>query len=468
MKALALLFLKLPTVAAIPQHSREWGHAWDQRSEAETLASTHEDASFSTRMMESLGSYSMPTHPPTPASKPPAAPTSPAIWRKVGGDVMALPNEYSSPASTALSSDGSVIAIGVLDESNLLRGEVYVHILKNSSDGSQEWEPLGQVLEGADDNDIFGTSVALSGDGTVLAVGATQFANAYGSVPTGGGYATVYSYQGGMWAPHGKIVGTDSIDGDAFGVQVALSQDGTVLAVLAANYDYGGDPVGYANVYHFNGDSLDWDLVDTIDHWERRYGDMVMDLSGDGRVIALGDTSDSVAGSIRAWSCAVETGCERQGQEITGVDYEDLIGSSVSLSENGKILAVGSPGSNDCEPTCVNVKVYEFMIGSEPVWTQIGQALSGDMGFGNSLKLSGDGASLVVNGPLCYKKGRDCAFEGYIDYQPIIQLYRLNAIGVWDMVGSPLEAELLDFSSDGSTLAAHDKAFVVSGYRLDD
>ena len=108
------------------------------------------------------------------------------------------------------------------------------------------------------------------------------------------------------------------------------------------------------------------------------------------------------------------------------------------------------------------------MLGSEPVWTQIGQALSGEMGFGNSLKLSGDGASLVVNGPNCHTEGGDCGYEGSTDYQPIIQLYRLNATGVWEMVGSPLEARLLDFSSDGSTLAAHDQAFVVSGYRLDE
>jgi hypothetical protein len=469
MKALALLLLTLPTVAAISQHGREWGRAWDQRSEAEALASVDEDASFTTRLMETLGSYSMPTHPPTSASKPPAVPTRPTIWRKVGDDVMELPYEYSSPASAALSSDGSVMAIGVLDESNLFRGEVHIHKLRNSNDGSQVWEPLGQLLEGADENDNLGISVALSGDGTVLAVGATQLGRSFESAPTGGGYVVVYSYQGGVWVPRGQPVGTDSTDADAFGYQVSLSQDGTVLVVLAANYYSGSlwdNPVGYAKMYHFNDGSLDWDFVDTIDKWSN-VGFLTMDLSGNGRVIALGDSFDGISGSVRAWSCDIETGCESLGQEITGVDYEDLIGSSVSLSENGKILAVGSPGSNDCEPTCVSVKVYKFKLGSEPVWTQIGQALFGEMGFGNSLKLSGDGSSLVVSGPLCGLED-DCAYEGYTDYQPIIQLYQLNAIGVWEIVGSPLAAELLDFSSDGSTLAARDKAFVVSGYRLDE
>ena len=158
-----------------------------------------------------------------------------------------------------------------------------------------------------------------------------------------------------------------------------------------------------------------------------------------------------------------------RGQELTGDDYEDNIGSSVSLSEGGQFLAVGSPGSMDCAyntPSCVNVKVYQYGRGSEAVWTQIGQQLTGAMGFGGNLKISGDGSLLAVRVPVCNVDGGDCFYASEGDYDMKTQLYALSDDGIWVKKGSPLDADLMDFSTDGSTIAARINESSIDVYQL--
>ena len=406
-----------------------------------------------------------------PTPRPTKRPTTrPVTWDKV--DPNAFNPEIMGDTSSALNADGSVVAIGFTRNTFQYRGRVYVYKLTNVTEGSQQWSSMGLELDGVNVSDSFGTSVALSGDGNVLAVGATQVGmdDNGNFVTVGGGYVSVFSFQEARgWIPRGAPVRAGLNTSDGFGYDVALSLDGMVLAVLATNFPFSADtPVGYAKIFHFNATSLEWDLVDRLEKWSGS-GDMSMSLSGDGSVIAVGDTFDGISGSIHAWSCDVATGCERIGQEIIGEDYEDMIGRSVSLSENGEILAAGSPGNYDCAwntPSCVNVKVYRFVRGSNPAWTRVGQRLTGEMGFGRVLKISGDGASMVIHVPVC-RLVDGCSYASESDYDSVIQLYRLNATSAWVKVGLPVKADLQAFSSDGSMIAASDFGYV-SCYQLDE
>lgn len=60
---------------------------------------------------------------------------------------------------------------------------------------------LGSDIDGEGENDQSGFSVSLSGDGTVMAIGAPYHGN--------GGHVRVYEYSGGSWSQ----IGAD-IDGD--------------------------------------------------------------------------------------------------------------------------------------------------------------------------------------------------------------------------------------------------------------
>ena len=91
-------------------------------------------------------------------------------------------------------------------------------------------------LDGAP-HDLFGTSVALSPDGTRLVVGAVQsfpIGNPNANDPNGGqpGYVKVYDWTGTDWKQlGGTIIGVDNFD--QLGYKIALSPEGDRLVVAS-------------------------------------------------------------------------------------------------------------------------------------------------------------------------------------------------------------------------------------------
>ena len=108
-----------------------------------------------------------------------------------------------------------------------------------------DWVQLGGDIDGEAAQDRSGSSVALSADGTRLAVGAI-FNDGNGD---NSGHARVFEYNGADWAQLGEdIDGEDA--SDQSGASVALSADGTRLAVGAyVNSGVNGDFSGHARVY---------------------------------------------------------------------------------------------------------------------------------------------------------------------------------------------------------------------------
>ena len=147
--------------------------------------------------------------------------------------------------------------------------------------------------------------VALSADGTVLAIGA-PYQNG------GPGYVRVHDWDGALWVQRSGDLGGDST-GDRFGRAVALSADGSVLAIGAP---LSSNSRGYARVFDWNGAQ-----------WVRRSGDLDGDgaddrngesvaLSADGSVVAVGawyrGTTKAAPGA-----CACTTGPTRRAYTQT-------------------------------------------------------------------------------------------------------------------------------------------------------
>jgi hypothetical protein len=84
----------------------------------------------------------------------------------------------------------------------------------------EQWTQQGQVLS-VDSSDYFGQTVSLSGNGQVLAIGATD-----------ADYTSVYDWSGKWWVQRGANIPGEASE-DKFGSGVALSADGNVLAVGA-------------------------------------------------------------------------------------------------------------------------------------------------------------------------------------------------------------------------------------------
>ncbi len=137
-------------------------------------------------------------------------------------------------SSVAISGDGAKVIVGAPSK-NSARGTTYVY-----SGVSFAVEQRLTASDGAA-NDNFGSSVATSGDGAKVIVGATG-KNGY----RGGAYA----YDGANFATEQTI---DGASGDLFGNSVAMSGDGTrAIAGAPGTYDFSvGYPRGKAYLFVF-------------------------------------------------------------------------------------------------------------------------------------------------------------------------------------------------------------------------
>ena len=80
-------------------------------------------------------------------------------------------------------------------------------------------------------------------------------------------------------------------------------------------------------------------------------------------------------------------------------NYGDQSGSSVSLSSDGSVVAIGAPCNQDAGRNAGHVRVYKNQSGT---WTQVGQDIDGDVTggwYGSSVSLSSDGSIVAIGAP---------------------------------------------------------------------
>ena len=144
-----------------------------------------------------------------------------------------------------MSADGTRLAVGAFFNDG--NGDISGHTRVFEYNGT-DWAQLGGDVDGEAAGDRSGRSVALSADGTRLAVGAI-FNDGVGGNFINSGHVRVFDYNGAAWTQIGEdIDGEDA--SDQSGASVALSADGTRLAVGAyVNGGVNGDFSGHARVY---------------------------------------------------------------------------------------------------------------------------------------------------------------------------------------------------------------------------
>uniref|UniRef100_A0A7S0TAA0 Uncharacterized protein n=1 Tax=Pseudo-nitzschia delicatissima TaxID=44447 RepID=A0A7S0TAA0_9STRA len=268
---------------------------------------------------------------------------------------------------------------------------------------SEEGEE-GTVLKGIPGIDEhYGQSIALSDDGQKLAIGAPDAFN-------GAGIVRVYERQGGSWVSVGSLLGRNY--GDQFGSSVALSSDGRVLAVSEPSFDgNSGDMTGNIRTYVFSpfgyvfmGQEIEGE--DASD----QFG-IGLALSSDGRRLAVGaphhDNADGdtrlVSGTAKVFEWSEEDnewlsiGNGVDGTPLIGTDDRDRFGWSVDLNDDGSLLCVGAP-RNEIHGGYVQC----FEVSSDGAgWRQVGETIQNidglvryDDQFGASIKVSRDPSGL--------------------------------------------------------------------------
>jgi hypothetical protein len=142
-----------------------------------------------------------------------------------------------------MNSDGTKVLVGVRyeDTGGADAGSAYIFAY---SSGSWSQEAKIQASD-AQANDRFGYSVSMSSDGTKVIVGAWL-------EDTGGtnaGAAYIFAYSSGSWSQQQKIQASDKQADDYFGTSVAVSGDGTKAVVGATFEDTGASNAGSAYIF---------------------------------------------------------------------------------------------------------------------------------------------------------------------------------------------------------------------------
>ena len=213
-------------------------------------------------------------------------------WLQRGTDLDGTSPDAWFGYSVALSLDGSIVACGGVwdDAAGFRSGQARIFHWNGTT-----WNQLGTTINGQTD-DYFGESIALSGNGTVVAVGAAN-----------GNYCEVYRFDGIDWSQVGQTI--NGVANSRFGHSIALSQNGGVIIIGAILDDSRGDDAGLALVYRLTSDSV-WVQVgndlngDAPEDW---FGYSVA-ISADGTRIAVGgprhDGRALNAGRVRVYQLA--------------------------------------------------------------------------------------------------------------------------------------------------------------------
>ena len=290
------------------------------------------------------------------------------------------------------------LAVGApgFDDNDDRPGYVEVYYEQSDSAGSWKWELVG-TFEGETNGDLFGKSVSLSQNGEMLAVGAPGW---YDSDDRPG-YVRVYMKEDDEWTQLGEAIEGDA-NGDMFGWSVSISSDGTTVAIGApTNDDFSGYVKVYEAVEDGDGGVARWQQVgqDIDGENEVDLSGWSVSLSADGMTVAIGavynDDGGVDSGHVRIYNL-IDDEWEKIGEDIDGQNPGDEFGTSVSISSDGLTVAVGAPYNNDNGDFSGKVQVYRLIDG---YWIQVGQDLIGaaiEDFLGWSVSLSNDGKTLAI------------------------------------------------------------------------
>ena len=279
----------------------------------------------------------------------------------------------------------------------LRNGALQLRIDTRNARGPLRIDPLiqqGEKLTGSGEvgSGLFGSSVALSSDGSTALIGA-PFDN--GLV----GAAWVFTRSGETWTQQGEKLKGSGESGDSwFGSSVALSSDGNT-AVIGGTGDNG--LVGAAWVFTRSGETWTQQgekLKGSGESGDSWFGSSVA-LSSDGNTAVIGGTGDnSHVGAAWVFTRSGETWTQ-QGSKLTGSGEsgESEFGSSVALSSDGNTALIGGIGDNK------EVGAAWVFTRSGSTWTQQGSKLTGSgeissAFFGYSVALSSDGNTALIGG----------------------------------------------------------------------
>mmetsp|Transcript_8828 Transcript_8828/g.13262 ORF Transcript_8828/g.13262 Transcript_8828/m.13262 type:complete len:340 (+) Transcript_8828:789-1808(+) len=324
---------------------------------------------------------------------------------------------------------------------------------------------MGNTILGDPDEGSFGNSLALSADGEHIAIGSERYDKYLGRV-------NVYTFTERDWLQLGQsLVGKCRKDSVGWGI--SLSTNGESIAVGGYNGDKNTDDDNTANSEQ--GYTMIYKYKNKRDKWlplgKKIFGETPdeedgtsVDLSGDGKTVIIGGPyfGKGYLGRARVFKYGkAENTWEQVAKDMIGEVGEGEYGTSVSMSLDGSVIAVGSGCYYFCNHNGKNGPyvgyVDVFKINKKDTkWKQLGNRIfaskSGYKDFGNSVSLSNDGKTVAFG-----------AIES--DGKMSTKVFQFNN-KKWDKVGetiygggdySQYSSQHVALSGDASTLVVGDR-----------
>jgi hypothetical protein len=358
--------------------------------------------------------------------------------------------------SVSLSADGNTLAIGAplerssatgingnqTDNTRTNSGAVYIFSRTANTWSQQAYVKASNT--GSDDH--FGVSISLSADGNTLGVGATGESSSSTGIngnqgdksAVASGAVYVYSRSGTNWSQQAYLKASNTGADDWFGISVYLSADGNTLAVGAlyedsSATDVNGNQVDNATsdsgaVYVFRRSGNSWSqeaYLKSSNPGADDYFGAALSLSSNGATLSIGalyEDSSSVgvngnqsnnlavnSGAVYVFTRSTNSWSQRAYLKASNAGSYDLFGSSVSLSADGTMLAVGawlecssaigiSGNQADDEAPGAGAAFVFSLIGNS--WVQQSYIKASNTGaddqFGAAVSLSADGSTLAI------------------------------------------------------------------------
>lgn len=272
-------------------------------------------------------------------------------WSQVGSTLEGDMSNEDFGFAVAISGDGLVIAVGdpMRDDvpgGNPESGQVVVYGWANNM-----WNQIGPKFDLDNNNTLslvgwIGYSVDLSANGMMVAYGAPNNID-IGSNTVGG--VAVYEFvpNMGWFLVDTTILSTN--ENNVLGTSIALTPDGQTIAVSAPNMSGSGSEAGSIKVYEVTGGGGNWQpkgdsIIGPVNAGMHPNNSLAISDNGD-RVVfgdpGFGANPDEERGQIKVydWSGSAWT---QWGADILGAAGGMQAGTSITLSADGTRMAEGT------------------------------------------------------------------------------------------------------------------------------
>ncbi len=297
--------------------------------------------------------------------------------------------------SVALAADGNTALVTVSDE-DAGHGVAYVHVKRGATWINQQKLTAPDPGPGDGFGGTEGTD--LSADGNTAVIGASLDDEA--GENAGAAHVVVRDPAIGKWTHQAKLIASDAEEGNVFGHSVAVSGDGNTIAVGSSSDDHVGLKSGSAYVFVRQGERwIEQAKLLASDAEAVALFGWSVEISGDGNTVVVGAFDDDEmgvgAGAAYVFVRAGERWIEQVKLTAADANLLDHFGSSVALSADGRTAVVGA---NRAGPTATGA-AYLFVRDGES-WSQQTRFAPCDPEnsdlYGEVVDLSADGVTAVI------------------------------------------------------------------------